>query len=157
VEYFLKDKFSQLGLEEHIEFIHFGLTSQDINNTSTPMMLKDGMEEVILPYLNVVIELLKAKVESWKDIPLLAKTHGQPASPTRLGKEFQVFVTRLENQLQLLAQVPYSAKFGGATGNMNAHHVAYPQISWNDFAKDFVTQKLGLQRSFPTTQTEQYD
>jgi len=157
VEYFLKDKFSQLGLEEHIEFIHFGLTSQDINNTSTPMMLKDGMDEVILPSLNVVIDLLKSKVESWKDIPLLAKTHGQPASPTRLGKEFQVFVTRLENQLHLLAQVPYSAKFGGATGNMNAHHVAYPEISWNDFANDFVSRQLGLQRSFPTTQIEHYD
>jgi len=157
VEYFLKDKFSQLGLEEHIEFIHFGLTSQDINNTSTPMMLKDGMDEVILPSLNVVIELLKSKVESWKDIPLLAKTHGQPASPTRLGKEFQVFVTRLENQLHLLEQVPYSAKFGGATGNMNAHHVAYPEISWNDFANDFVSRQLGLQRSFPTTQIEHYD
>ena len=157
VEYFLKEKFSHLGLGEHIEFIHFGLTSQDINNTSTPMMLKDGMKEVVLPSLDVVIELLKAKVESWKDIPLLAKTHGQPASPTRLGKEFQVFVTRLENQLELLAQVPYSAKFGGATGNLNAHHVAYPHISWNDFAKDFVTKNLGLERSFPTTQIEHYD
>jgi len=157
VEYFLKDKFTQLGLEEHIEFIHFGLTSQDINNTATPMMLKDGMQAVILPALSTVMGLLKDKAEAWKAIPMLAKTHGQPASPTRLGKEFQVFVTRLENQLSLLEQVPYAAKFGGATGNMNAHHVAYPDIDWNNFAQDFVNDRLGLSRSFPTTQIEHYD
>lgn len=157
VEYFLKDKFTQLGLEEHIEFIHFGLTSQDINNTATPMMLKDGMTAVMLPALATVMGLLKDKAEAWKAIPMLAKTHGQPASPTRLGKEFQVFVTRLENQLALLEQVPYAAKFGGATGNMNAHHVAYPDIDWNNFAQDFVNDRLGLSRSFPTTQIEHYD
>ena len=157
VEYFLKDKFLQLGLENQIEFIHFGLTSQDINNTSTPLMLKEGMEEVILPTLYEVIDQLKSMVEAWKDIPMLAKTHGQPASPTRLGKEFQVFVTRLENQLKLLHQIPYAAKFGGATGNMNAHHVAYPRIDWNDFANNFVKGRLGLERSFPTTQIEHYD
>ena len=157
VEYFLKDKFTRLGLEEHIEFIHFGLTSQDINNTATPMMLKDGMQAVILPALSTVMGLLKDKAEAWKAIPMLAKTHGQPASPTRLGKELQVFVTRLENQLTLLEQVPYAAKFGGATGNMNAHHVAYPDINWNSFAQDFVNDRLGLSRSFPTTQIEHYD
>lgn len=157
VEYFLKDKFIQLGLEEHIEFIHFGLTSQDINNTATPMMLKDGMREIISPALSAVMELLKEKAMAWKDIAMLAKTHGQPASPTRLGKEFQVFITRLENQLTLLEQVPYAAKFGGATGNMNAHHVAYPDIDWNSFAYNFVNEQLGLSRSFPTTQIEHYD
>src|SRR5690606_34567972 len=157
VEYFLKDKFIQLGLEEHIEFIHFGLTSQDINNTATPMMLKDGMREIISPALSAVMELLKEKAMAWKDIAMLAKTHGQPASPTRLGKEFQVFITRLENQLALLEQVPYAAKFGRATGNMNAHHVAYPDIDWNSFAYNFVNEQLGLSRSFPTTQIEHYD
>jgi adenylosuccinate lyase len=157
VEYFLKDKFSQLGLGEDIEFIHFGLTSQDINNTATPMMLKDGMNAEILPSLSAIIGLIKDKAQAWKDIPMLAKTHGQPASPTRLGKEFQVFVTRLENQLALLEQVPYAAKFGGATGNMNAHHVAYPEIDWNAFAYNFVNGQLNLSRSFPTTQIEHYD
>ncbi|HLT08708.1 MAG TPA: adenylosuccinate lyase [Cyclobacteriaceae bacterium] len=157
VEYFLKDKFAALGLGGDIEFIHFGLTSQDINNTSTPMMLRDGMNATILPSLATVIDLLKDKAEAWKDIPMLAKTHGQPASPTRLGKEFQVFVTRLENQLALLEQVPYAAKFGGATGNMNAHHVAYPAVDWNSFAYRFVNERLGLSRSFPTTQIEHYD
>ena len=157
VEYFLKDKFSGVGLGDSIEFIHFGLTSQDINNTATPMMLKDGINAEILPSLSAVINLIKDKAQSWKDIPMLAKTHGQPASPTRLGKEFQVFVARLENQLLLLEQVPYAAKFGGATGNMNAHHVAYPEIDWNNFAYDFVNEQLGLSRSFPTTQIEHYD
>ena len=157
VEYFLKKKFGNLGLEKSIEFIHFGLTSQDINNTSTPLMLKAGMEEVILPALYAVIDQLKGKVEAWNEIPMLAKTHGQPASPTRLGKEFQVFVSRLENQLQLLDQVPHAAKFGGATGNLNAHQVAYPQIDWNRFANDFVVNQLGLERSYPTTQIEHYD
>lgn len=157
VEYFLKKKFEKLGLDNSIEFIHFGLTSQDINNTSTPLMLKEGLGEVILPALHAVIDQLKNKIEGWKEIPMLAKTHGQPASPTRLGKEFQVFVSRLENQLRLLDQVPNAAKFGGATGNLNAHHVAYPQIDWNRFANDFVVNKLGLERSYPTTQIEHYD
>lgn len=157
VEYFLKEKFDDLGLLEFKEFIHFGLTSQDINNTATPLMLKDGLENSILPNLNRVIEKLKVRVSSWKDISMLAKTHGQPASPTRLGKELQVFVVRLEKQLELLSQVPYSAKFGGATGNMNAHHVAYPEIDWNSFAANFVGNYLGLDRSYPTTQIEHYD
>lgn len=157
VEYFLKEKFDDLGLQEFKEFIHFGLTSQDINNTATPLMLKMGLEECILPSLNAVIGQLKEKAQTWKDIPMLAKTHGQPASPTRLGKELRVFVVRLENQLQLLSQVPYSAKFGGATGNMNAHHVAYPEIDWNSFAEKFVSEYLGLNRSYPTTQIEHYD
>ena len=157
VEYFLKEKFDGLGLEAFKEFIHFGLTSQDINNTSTPLMLKDGLEEVILPVLEEVLANLKSRVEEWKDIPMLAKTHGQPASPTKLGKEFQVFVTRVEKQLELLKQVPYSAKFGGATGNMNAHHVAYPETDWMLFANGFVANYLGLERSYPTTQIEHYD
>ena len=157
VEYFLKEKFDALGLQEYKEFIHFGLTSQDINNTATPLMLKEGLEYTIIPSLNVVIEKLKERVLSWKDIPMLAKTHGQAASPTRLGKEFQVFVVRLEKQLELLSQVPYSSKFGGATGNMNAHHVAYPKIDWNSFAANFVGKQLGLERSYPTTQIEHYD
>ena len=157
VEYFLKERFDELGLDEFKEFIHFGLTSQDINNTATPLMLKHGLEEVIIPSLDSVLENLRAKVEAWKTIPMLAKTHGQPASPTNLGKEFQVFVTRVEKQLQLLSQVPYSAKFGGATGNMNAHHVAYPDIDWMLFANGFVANYLGLERSYPTTQIEHYD
>jgi adenylosuccinate lyase len=157
VEYFIKEKFDALDLEIYKEFIHFGLTSQDINNTATPMMLKDGLEKVILPALHEVILKLKSQAESWKDIPMLAKTHGQPASPTRLGKEILVFVTRLEKQLDLLRQVPYSAKFGGATGNMNAHHVAYPDFDWNSFAEQFVAKYLHLERSYPTTQIEHYD
>lgn len=157
VEYFLKEKFSSLGLVGQIEFIHFGLTSQDINNTSTPLMLKEGLEEVILPSLYEVILKLNEKVEAWKAIPMLAKTHGQPASPTRLGKEFQVFVSRMEEQLELLALIPYAAKFGGATGNLNAHYIAYPEIDWNAFVQGFVTGKLGLKRSYPTTQIEHYD
>ncbi|UJP63664.1 adenylosuccinate lyase [Mongoliitalea daihaiensis] len=157
VEYFLKEKFDSIGLGAYQEFIHFGLTSQDINNTATPMMLKDGLAKVLLPSLQEVVNKLKTQVEAWKDIPMLAKTHGQPASPTRLGKEIQVFVTRLENQLTQLHQVPFSAKFGGATGNMNAHHVAYPLIDWNGFAKNFVSSYLHLERSYPTTQIEHYD
>lgn len=157
VEYFLKEKFDVLGLDAYKEFIHFGLTSQDINNTATPLMLKHGLEEVILPHLDAVLENLKNKVAAWRAIPMLAKTHGQPASPTNLGKEFQVFVTRVEKQLQLLSQVPYAAKFGGATGNMNAHHVAYPDIDWMLFANGFVANYLGLERSYPTTQIEHYD
>jgi adenylosuccinate lyase len=157
VEYFLKEKFDQLGLDTYKEFIHFGLTSQDINNTATPLMLKKGVQEVILPLLEEVVEKLSDLAEEWKDIPMLAKTHGQPASPTRLGKEIQVFVIRLRKQMELLDQVPYSAKFGGATGNMNAHHVAYPDFEWNEFAFTFVENYLGLERSFPTTQIEHYD
>jgi len=157
VEYFLKEKFDSLGLEEFKEFIHFGLTSQDINNTATPLMLKQGLEQVILPQLNQVVANLESLATDWEKIPMLAKTHGQPASPTRLGKEIQVFRVRLQNQLNLLAQVPYAAKFGGATGNMNAHHIAYPQIDWNIFAKQFVEETLGLSRSYPTTQIEHYD
>ncbi|MFC3417592.1 adenylosuccinate lyase [Algoriphagus hitonicola] len=157
VEYFLKEKFDELGQQAYKEFIHFGLTSQDINNTATPLMLKDGLEKVILPQLHEVIQKLTAQAEAWSEIPMLAKTHGQPASPTRLGKEIQVFITRLEKQLELLAQVPFSAKFGGATGNMNAHVVAYPNQPWNDFANHFVEKYLGLSRSFPTTQIEHYD
>jgi len=157
VEYFLKEKFDSLGLEEYKEFIHFGLTSQDINNTATPLMLKEGLQEVIIPALQGIISQLSALSNDWAAIPMLAKTHGQPASPTRLGKEIQVFVVRLQNQMELLAQVPFAAKFGGATGNMNAHHIAYPEIDWNGFAKQFVEQALGLTRSYPTTQIEHYD
>lgn len=157
VEYFLKAKFENLGLEKYLEFIHFGLTSQDINNTSIPLMLKDGWADVVLPELKNVVEAIQAKAQEWNDIPMLARTHGQPASPTRLGKELQVFVSRLENQLDLLEAVPYAAKFGGATGNMNAHYVAYPDQDWHGFAKLFVENYLGLTRSYPTTQIEHYD
>lgn len=157
VEYFLKEKFDSLGLADYKEFIHFGLTSQDINNTATPLMLKEGLQEVILPALQGIISQLSALSTEWAAIPMLAKTHGQPASPTRLGKEIEVFVVRLQQQLALLAQVPYAAKFGGATGNFNAHHVAYPGIDWNAFAKQFVEKSLGLTRSYPTTQIEHYD
>ncbi|WP_026954772.1 adenylosuccinate lyase [Algoriphagus vanfongensis] len=157
VEYFLKEKFDGLGLEQYKEFIHFGLTSQDINNTSTPLMLKEGLEEVIYPALEAVIGKLKIYAADWKNVSMLAKTHGQPASPSRLGKEIEVFIVRLEKQLNLVKQVPYSAKFGGATGNMNAHNVAYPDIAWNDFAFNFVDNYLGLERSYPTTQIEHYD
>jgi adenylosuccinate lyase len=157
VEYFLKEKFDSLGLADYKEFIHFGLTSQDINNTATPLMLKEGLQEVILPALQGIISQLSALSTDWAEIPMLAKTHGQPASPTRLGKEIEVFVVRLQQQLALLAQVPYAAKFGGATGNFNAHHVAYPGIDWNAFAKQFVEKSLGLTRSYPTTQIEHYD
>jgi adenylosuccinate lyase len=157
VEYFIKEKFDALGLQAYKEFIHFGLTSQDINNTSTPLMLKEGLEKVIFPAIQEVLNKLKDRATEWKDIPMLAKTHGQPASPTRLGKEIQVFIVRLEKQLELLDQVPFSAKFGGATGNLNAHHVAYPNIDWNSFASNFVMQYLGLERSYPTTQIEHYD
>lgn len=157
VEYFLKEKFDGLGLEAFKEFIHFGLTSQDINNTSTPLMVKEGLKEVIIPSLHEVIAKLNTRTEEWKHISMLAKTHGQPASPTRLGKEIEVFVVRLNGQLHLLNQIPFSAKFGGATGNMNAHLVAYPEVAWNDFAFNFVEKYLGLERSFPTTQIEHYD
>jgi adenylosuccinate lyase len=157
VEYFLKNQFDHLGLGDYKEFIHFGLTSQDINNTSTPLMVKDGLEKVIFPTLNDILQQLKVLAETWKEVPMLAKTHGQPASPTRLGKELEVFVVRLEQQIKLFQQIPYAAKFGGATGNLNAHHVAYPSINWHSFADQFVDQSLGLTRSNPTTQIEHYD
>lgn len=157
VEYFLKDKFDELGLSKYKEFIHFGLTSQDINNTSVPLSLKEAMQNVIIPTVQEIIETLRTMAQEWKDIPMLAKTHGQPASPTRLGKEMQVFVSRLDVQMKQLQTVPYSAKFGGATGNFNAHHVAYPGKDWHAFGNDFVKNHLGLERSFPTTQIEHYD
>jgi adenylosuccinate lyase len=157
VEYFLKKKFDNLGLSQYKEFIHFGLTSQDINNTAIPLSLKEFMDAEFLPTLgNLVKELTTLSVQ-WKDIALLARTHGQPASPTRLGKEMYVFVERIQKQLELLKTIPYSAKFGGATGNLNAHHVTYPEINWNDFANTFVGNQLGLVRSNPTTQIEHYD
>lgn len=157
VEYFIKEKFESLGIEKFAEFIHFGLTSQDVNNTSIPLSLKEANDAELLPTLEQVIAKLKEYAETWKDVALLARTHGQPASPTRLGKEIEVFVERLEAQLSLLKTVPYSAKFGGATGNFNAHHVAYPQINWVEFANKFVNQTLGLNRSQKTTQIEHYD
>ncbi|MDG0973639.1 MAG: adenylosuccinate lyase [Crocinitomicaceae bacterium] len=157
VEYFLKDKMTALGLEKQLEFVHFGLTSQDINNTSIPLSLKEAIVNVYIPMLEKVIDKLTGNATDWKDIPMLAKTHGQPASPTRLGKEIYVFVERLTIQLNQLHQIPFSAKFGGATGNLNAHHVAFPQHNWIDFANNFVQQSLGLSRSQTTTQIEHYD
>lgn len=157
VEYFIKEKFEALKLDSQKEFIHFGLTSQDINNTAIPYSLKDAMNECLLPVLEEIIAKLTALSIEWKDVPMLARTHGQPASPTRLGKEVNVFVVRLRTQLDQLKAVPYSAKFGGATGNMNAHHVAYPEIDWLNFANGFVNTNLGLHRSYPTTQIEHYD
>ncbi len=157
VEYFIKSKFDALGLEPFKEFIHFGLTSQDINNTAIPLSTKEAFEKVYLPSLISVIAKLKELSVEWKDIPMLARTHGQPASPTRLGKEILVFVERLEEQMRLLFNVPFAAKFGGATGNYNAHHVAYPNTDWKKFGTDFVESTLGLQHSFPTTQIEHYD
>ena len=157
VEYFLKDKFDILGLGEFKEFIHFGLTSQDINNTAIPLSLKQGCEKVLFPLLTEVIDKLSVLAIEWATIPMLAKTHGQPASPTRLGKELEVFKVRLDNQFEQLNNIPASAKFGGATGNFNAHLVAYPDHDWLAFGNDFVKNKLGLERSHPTTQIEHYD
>lgn len=157
VEYFIKEKFDALKLTEQKEFIHFGLTSQDINNTAIPYSVKDAMNECILPLLEKVVTKVSTYSNEWKDVPMLARTHGQPASPTRLGKELQVFVVRLQGQISQLKAVPYSAKFGGATGNLNAHHVAYPEIDWLNFASNFVNKSLGLSRSNPTTQIEHYD
>lgn len=157
VEYFLKEEFDKLKLSEFKEFIHFGLTSQDINNTAIPLSLKDSIEETYLPKLKELLSLVGDKAKSWEQIPMLAKTHGQPASPTRLGKEFEVFTTRLEEQIELLQNIPYAAKFGGATGNFNAHFVAYPDKNWHDFGTDFLKNSLGLKRSHPTTQIEHYD
>ena len=157
VEYFLKDKFDELKLYEYKEFIHFGLTSQDINNTAIPLSLKEAIENVYLSDLLDLTNKLKELKAKWKDIPMLARTHGQAASPTKLGKEVQVFITRLEQQLNLLKSIPNSTKFGGATGNFNAHHLAYPNIDWKAFAKNFTEKRLGLDYSFPTTQIEHYD
>ena len=158
IEYFIKENFDAIGgLDEYKEFIHFGLTSQDINNTSFPLMLKDSLNEVYIPMLQELIDQLNAYAEEWKDIPMLAKTHGQPASPTRLGKEVRVFSYRLERQLAQLKACPVSAKFGGATGNYNAHHVAYPAYDWKTFGNRFVSEKLGLEREEFTTQISNYD
>ena len=157
VEYFIKEKFDLLSLQEYKEFIHFGLTSQDINNTSVPLSIKDALNEVYFPGLQEVIDMLKKYAEDWADVPMLAKTHGQPACPTRLGKEVMVFVYRLEQQVKLLKATPVSAKFGGATGNFNAHHVAFPEYDWKAFGNKFVNEVLGLSREEWTTQISNYD
>ena len=157
VEYFIKEQFDRLGLAQYKEFIHFGLTSQDINNTSVPMLIRDSLHEAYLPLLDDMVGLLNQYAEEWKDIPMLAKTHGQPASPTRLGKEIRVFAYRLEKQIELLKQVPVSGKFGGATGNFNAHRVAFPDRDWRAFAKKFLNESLGIEREEWTTQISNYD
>ncbi|MCX7547541.1 adenylosuccinate lyase [Xanthomarina sp. F1114] len=157
VEYFIKDKFDALGISEYKEFIHFGLTSQDINNTAIPLSIKEAMNAVYVPEYIILHKKLKDLSKDWANIPMLARTHGQPASPTRLGKEIEVFVVRLEEQFNLLNDIPSASKFGGATGNFNAHKVAYPNIDWRAFGKNFVQGKLGMQHSFPTTQIEHYD
>ena len=158
VEYYIKEQFDAIGgLDKYKEFIHFGLTSQDINNTSVPLSVKEALHEVYIPLLNELIEQLRQYADEWKDVPMLAKTHGQPASPTRLGKEVMVFVYRLTEQLKQLEECPVTAKFGGATGNYNAHHVAYPQYDWRAFGDKFVSEKLGLQREQWTTQISNYD
>lgn len=157
VEYLLKEKFETLGLSEFKEFIHFGLTSQDINNTAVPISIKNAIEEVYLPEMDLLLKTLKHKADEWRDVSMLAKTHGQPASPTRLGKEIMVFVSRLENQLKQLKQIPHSGKFGGATGNFNAHHVAYPSIDWKLFGDKFLANNLSLEREQWTTQISNYD
>ncbi len=157
VEYFIKKAFDKLNLQQYKEFIHFGLTSQDINNTAIPYSFKLALNEVYYPAFNELLSLLKKYAADWEHVPMLAHTHGQPASPSRLGKEIQVFVERLENQLKLLQPVPYSAKFGGATGNFNAHHIAYPATDWKAFGNNFVNNILGLSRSQFTTQIEHYD
>ena len=157
VEYFIKRRFDELKLNDYKEFIHFGLTSQDINNTSMPMMLKNCHDEVLMPAIAHIADLLDAKADEWKDIPMLAHTHGQPASPTTLGKEFKVFAYRLRQQMAHFGQIPFNAKFGGATGNLNAHYVAYPDIDWESFANNFVSNHLHLQRLQYTTQIENYD
>ncbi len=157
VEYFIKEKFDQLGLQAYKEFIHFGLTSQDINNTAIPLSIKEAIGDVYIPQYLELKDKLKSLASEWSEIPMLARTHGQPASPTRLGKELQVYVTRLEAQFDLLNDIPSAAKFGGATGNYNAHKVAYPTIDWKAFGTRFVQERLGLHHSFPTTQIEHYD
>lgn len=157
VEYFLKENFDKIGLESYKEFIHFGLTSQDINNTSVPMAVKDSVNSAYLPLLGEVIDLLNRYADEWQNIPMLAKTHGQPASPTRLGKEIRVFAYRLTEQVNALEQIPISGKFGGATGNFNAHLIAFPDINWRDFANKFLTERLGIAREQWTTQISNYD
>ena len=157
VEYFLKEHFDRLNMISYKEFIHFGLTSQDINNTSIPLLIKEALSEIISPLMDEFINLLKHSAEEWKEIPMLAQTHGQPASPTKLGKEIEVYITRLNEQIKLLKEVPNTAKFGGANGNFNAHCVAYPKVNWHRFAHQFVNNVLGLKRSHPTTQIEHYD
>ena len=157
VEYFIKEKFDLLGLEKYKEFIHFGLTSQDINNTAIPLSIKDAINDVYSVELAKVLNRLKELSKDWADISMLARTHGQPASPTRLGKEIEVFIVRIEEQLRFITQIPNAAKFGGATGNFNAHKVAYPSIDWKAFGSNFVNKVLGLHHSFPTTQIEHYD
>ncbi len=157
VEYFIKNQMAELGLEDYLEFVHFGLTSQDINNTAVPLSLKEALAEVMYPNMLVLIDKLKSLAATYMSIPMLARTHGQPASPTLLGKELQVFVTRLENQLPYIYAIPFRAKFGGATGNFNAHYLAYPEFDWHAHGKQFVEEYLGLSRSYPTTQIEHYD
>lgn len=157
VEYFLKEKMTLLGLDNYLEFIHFGLTSQDINNTSIPLSLKEAINQQYLPLIEKLVQKLEELQNEWKDVPMLARTHGQPASPTRLGKEIQVFTERLRKQINVLKTVPFSSKFGGATGNFNAHHVAFPRHDWVDFANNFVNSRLGLDRSQTTTQIDHYD
>jgi len=157
VEYFIKEKFDILKLEKYKEFIHFGLTSQDINNTSVPLSINDAFDIVYYPELATLLEKLRQLAVAWDDVPMLARTHGQPASPTRLGKEIFVFIERIEQQVKQLQNIPYAAKFGGATGNFNAHKVAYPNIDWKAFGTHFVEKVLGLHHSFPTTQIEHYD
>lgn len=157
VEYFIKVKFDALQLQKYKEFIHFGLTSQDINNTAIPLSIKEAMNDVYVPEYSIILNRLKELSKDWANVPMLARTHGQPASPTRLGKEIEVFAVRLEEQFNLLNDIPSAAKFGGATGNFNAHKVAYPNVDWKAFGSAFVQEKLGLQHSFPTTQIEHYD
>ncbi len=157
VEYWIKEKFDGLGLSGYKEFIHFGLTSQDINNTAVPLSLKEALQDEVIPRIKGIIGAIEEKSNLWKSVSMLAKTHGQPASPTYLGKEFQVFAERLKNQLQLLEAIPHAGKFGGATGNMNAHYLTFPQVEWHHFAAQFLKNKLGLIRSYPTTQIEHYD
>jgi adenylosuccinate lyase len=157
VEYFIKQKFDKIGISEYREFIHFGLTSQDINNTAIPLSIKDFINEVYLIKIEELLNSIEDKCNEYKDITIISRTHGQPASPTKLGKEFKVFWTRIHEQLNSLKKIPNSAKFSGAVGNFNAHKVAYPKINWKNFGLDFVENKLGLHYSYPTTQIEHYD
>lgn len=157
VEYFIKRRFDELQLNEYKEFIHFGLTSQDINNTAVPLSIKECHEQVLFPQYQAILEMIEERAQEWKDLPMLAHTHGQPASPTSLGKEFMVFAYRLRRQMEYFQQIPFSAKFGGATGNFNAHLVAYPEVDWRDFGNRFVGEQLGLERQQYTTQIENYD
>ena len=157
VEYYIKQKFDTLSLTQYKEFVHFGLTSQDINNTAIPLSVKDFIEEEYIPKINSILDAINVKCEELKDITIISRTHGQPASPTKLGKEFKVFWTRITNQLSTLKEIPNSAKFAGAVGNFNAHHVAYPNIDWKEFSKNFIENRLNLNYSFPTTQIEHYD